>query len=637
MLLSRLLLALSVDTVPHDSTHIPSPAPTPYPTPYAPYVPLLRKTTPADNAQAVSKELKQLVLAFDDTTPVRKGVGLLLLEQFDQGEGEWAPFLNVSLNSSRVRVAPGGRTVTVALQGLGGAAEAKSPFRFATYYQVRTSQRGALRALDARGTRWGGIGGSAGAADRWTFKVEPEPVLKAGALTQNSTLANHRVEMWGVGVFVLDVGAIDLKGGTFYADLVITLLRYYRTFDTPEDAVKEATIAPPPGGGSGGGRSGARVCNTLSGESSHWTFFSNVSSALITDKLDFINIGRFPKFKPHFKRGEDSSSPGGGGALRDDHSPPPLHDPQQVAGDTLDHIRLQSDFYFAPALAEYPFNTQNLTLKLEISGASLEVRPRYLMCALPRFSGFASELSSFRGGSAWGGSGGGGGVSGGGGGGGGGGGSAEPAASSRAPRAPLEASFDIAERAYWPPNAGITSVSDLFHELVFPQRPGSPRSASRQASRLHFVITYDRGRLLGLLQLAPALFIGVTALAGFALPFEEYKGRLTAVSSALLAAIVQHSSIRSGIAQQVRATESGAAPAAPPKTHRHSRSPNHHHAATMPPPEHRHFCRPRDGGRLPAHSHLLHLHRRRGRAAQQLCVPRLRAAGARRVPAAGAV
>ena len=619
LLQALLLLALSV---PHDSTRDPSPAPTPHPTPYAPYVPLLRKTTPADNAQAVSKELKQLVLAFDEATPVRKGAGLLLLEQFDQGEGEWAPFLNVSLNSSRVWVAPGGRTVTVALQGLGGAAEAKSPFRFATYYQVRTSQRGALRALDARGTRWGGIGGSAGAADRWTFKVEPEPVLKAGALTQNSTLANHRVEMWGVGVFVLDVGAIDLKGGTFYADLVITLLRYYRTFDSPEDAVKEATIAPPPGGGGGGGggRSGARVCNTLSGESSHWTFFSNVSSALITDKLDFINIGRFPKFKPHFKRGEDSSSPGGS-TLRDDHSPPPLHDPQQAAGDTLDHIRLQSDFYFAPALAEYPFNVQNLTLKLEISGASLEARPRYLMCALPRFSGFASELSSFRGGSAWGE----------GGGGGGGGGSAEPAAASRVSRAPLEASFDIAERAYWPPNAGITSVSDLFHELVFPQRPGSPRSASRQASRLHFVITYDRGRLLGLLQLAPALFIGVTALAGFALPFEEYKGRLTAVSSALLAAIVQHSSIRSGIAQQVRATESGAAPAAPPKTD------PHHHAATTPPPEHRHFCRPRDGGRLPAHSHLLHLHRRCGRAAQQLCVPRLRAAGARRVPAAGAV
>ena len=226
------------------NTAVPSPTPTPRPTPFQPYVPRLRTTTPIDNAQAVSKELKTLVLTFDDATPVRKGdtEALLLIEQFDTGahgseEAHWRPFLNVSINSSRVALSSGNHAVTVALDGLGEDAHgdvAKSPFRWATYYQVRVG-RGALRALDdadaGRGTAWGGIGGEVEAEDeqgdgggvqrRWTFKVEPEPTIEADALTQNSTLAAHRVQMWGVGVFVLDVGAVDLKAGTFYADLQV--------------------------------------------------------------------------------------------------------------------------------------------------------------------------------------------------------------------------------------------------------------------------------------------------------------------------------------------------------------------------------------------------------------------------------
>ena len=84
----------------------------------------------------------------------------------------------------------------------------------------------------------------------------------------------------------------------------------------------------------------------------------------------------------------------------------------------------------------------------------------------------------------------------------------------------------------------VTKAGDLFRELAFPAPPGAPRAASRQASRLHFVMRYYRGRLLGLLQLAPALFIGITALAGFALPFEEWVGATG--GTARLAARCEH-------------------------------------------------------------------------------------------------
>ena len=104
-----------------------------------------------------------------------------------------------------------------------------------------------------------------------------------------------------------------------------------------------------------------RVCNTLSREENHWVFFSNVSSALVTDKLNFINIGRFPKFKPHFKHADrkstSTSRAGPESGFSDDHSPPPLVDAPDGEG-TLDHIRVQSDFYFAPSLRDYPFNEQ---------------------------------------------------------------------------------------------------------------------------------------------------------------------------------------------------------------------------------------------------------------------------------------
>ena len=106
------------------------------------------------------------------------------------------------------------------------------------------------------------------------------------------------------------------------------------------------------------------------------------------------------------------------------------------------------------------------------------------MCALPRFSGFAEELSSFRDGSS--------------------------------ERLSLKASFDIVEQPFWPPNEGIQTASDAFSEMLFPHRfaheeaqhagAGSSSSSarrvhftSREASRLHFVMRYYQGWLLGML------------------------------------------------------------------------------------------------------------------------------------------
>ena len=116
------------------------------------------------------------------------------------------------------------------------------------------------------------------------------------------------------------MASIDLQSSTWYGDVDVYVLKYYRPFLELESALKEATRPTDRG----------RACDVDS--SDKWLFFKNED----LPELQFVNIGKNPSKNPI------------------------------VQDDRFDHLRVQSEFYFSPSIAEYPFQTQTLPITLEL-------------------------------------------------------------------------------------------------------------------------------------------------------------------------------------------------------------------------------------------------------------------------------
>ena len=161
---------------------------------------------------------------------------------------------------------------------------------------------------------------------RWSLRTVEEPVIEDDAKTANSSVVVRDVEVFGLGLFVNDVASIDLAAGTFYGDVDVFVLRYYRAFLDRRTALAEATTEGGPRG---------RVCafGTTS-EEAKWVFLA----ADEAPDLQLINGGKFPKVEALYRGGD---------------------------GDILDHVRVRTEFYFEPTLAEYPFQTQVLPVAAE--------------------------------------------------------------------------------------------------------------------------------------------------------------------------------------------------------------------------------------------------------------------------------
>jgi hypothetical protein len=182
--------------------------------------------------------------------------------------------------------------------------------------------------------------------------------------------------------------------------------------------------------------------------------------------------------------------------------------------DGLDHFRVQSDFFFSPNLADYPFQSQVLPIKLEIKSNTQSLDPPVLLCYMDSYSGFPSKMSSFT-----------------------------PLNSRSRASAALNAYFDIEEQNLWPPLLHTDNAP-----LTFPSAEN--RVPIKKASRLTMEITFERNDMLGALSIAPAAFVGLSTLATYAMPAELYTSRITSCTSALLAAVIQHGAIRAQIPPQ---------------------------------------------------------------------------------------
>ena len=225
------------------------------------------------------------------------------------------------------------------------------------------------------------------AAITWSFATEEIPVIPTDAVTSSSSLEVKEVSLFGIGIFVGDLAAIDLKQGTFYADLQVYLLRYFRTFRTQGAALSEATIETPYGrqcreepteGDSHSGGSSKHQYDShhrRHRESSKWLYLANVTLSSLEDQkvVQFVNIAKSPKITVKPRASSAAQFMGDGGVQAG-----------LLGTSFLDHFRVQSEFYFAAALKQYPFQTQTLPIIVEMISDSAQADASTLLCTLPR-------------------------------------------------------------------------------------------------------------------------------------------------------------------------------------------------------------------------------------------------------------
>ena len=178
---------------------------------------------------------------------------------------------------------------------------------------------------------------------------------------------------------------------------------------------------------------------------------------------------------------------------------------KQIDEGRLDHVRVQSEFYFTPSIAEYPFQTQTLPITLELPPELSAGAPSKVLCLLETYSGFARTLSSF--------------------------------ASVDEKDATLSARVVVDEAARRPPFSRNCEA-----QLSYPSSGCPP---TRQTSRLSLELKFAPPSRLGAFVLLPPSFIALFAIVSYA---QENPGlRLIYHVTLMLAAVTQHAAIRSAL------------------------------------------------------------------------------------------
>jgi len=276
------------------------------------------------------------------------------------------------------------------------------------------------------------------------------------------------------------------------------VLRYYRPFLDAATALREATESSDRG----------RLC-AVDGEAEKWLYVDADAA-----DVDFVNAGKFPKIEPRVD---------GGGVL--------------------DHLRIRSEFYFAPTLARYPFQSQTLPATLELAAPSTSASPDRLLCLLRSYSGFSPDLSSFS--------------------------STENDARTLSAKAVVD---EAPRRPPYPRGC----ASQLDYPVTKTRCP-----PTRATSRLSLELKFRPPRRLGALVLVPPFLIALGSLVSYVLAdpprgaragtdvetfFAPRRGgrgspperlrrlRLQTLATSMLAAVVQHASMRAALPPRAAGT-----------------------------------------------------------------------------------
>ena len=157
------------------------------------------------------------------------------------------------------------------------------------------------------------------------------------------------IKRYGIGILVVNVGDVDLKAARFYADLNIFL--HVETNPDGSDKLYPRRAAVDPS---------LKECNGLL----HWRKWEPSEEDLEREDkgLNLVNVDRLRTVQ----------------ALRHNGS--------------LDHFRVQSNFYFRTNVSYWPVNTETLEIVLELQRESFESDLQAMFCVMPEYTGLASSV-----------------------------------------------------------------------------------------------------------------------------------------------------------------------------------------------------------------------------------------------------
>ena len=191
--------------------------------------------------------------------------------------------------------------------------------------------------------------------EKASYVVEKTSELATACVGNNN---NKSVVLLGVGIYIVNLGSVDLKSGSYYADYNLYLHASKVKYATRDDA--RASLSTGPSCEEGG------VCQCPSFGQNEWRSYIG-DGVPLTDVMNIVNIDRVRTVTPVQR------------------------------GNTTAYYRVQGTHLFRPSLKDWPMDTQELPVKIEDLLQSTTDEFLVQLCHMPHFSGVAPGARFFPG------------------------------------------------------------------------------------------------------------------------------------------------------------------------------------------------------------------------------------------------
>ena len=396
---------------------------------------------------------------------------------------------------------------------------------------IRT-ERGCVSWKEGSGSLWGRVfGGSArrqhaaaAAANPRTGRSPPVALFNAtaevfrrcrsdaAAAAQAAAAAAPRVRLVGLGVYVSNLGGVDMKAGTFYADFNLYTHQSKVRYRTVAEA--EAQLRPSPA------CSGDAPCACPELGQNQWEgYISPNDTGRVHSVVNLVNVGRSRVVTPVLRPlGRAASSDAAAAAA--------------AAPRVVEYLRVQATLHFAPQLRRWPMDEQHLGVVVEDVRESGSEEETLRFCHMEASAGLSPEARYFPGMEL----------------------AAAAAASGSEPAVARRPAWGArVVRACWPSMKHPRGLETCAAAAPAPGVRYASGDASctclggtKASSRYTFAVRFERPALSSLLKAClPAAFIVVVNEGVWFLHPKVYETRLSVCGSSLISGVMYHVSLAS--------------------------------------------------------------------------------------------
>ena len=326
-----------------------------------------------------------------------------------------------------------------------------------------------------------------------------------GCDQQEKNVDKKNVRLVGVGVYINNLGNVDMKSGSFYVDYNLYLHQSKQRYLSIADA--ESQLSEGPSCSQKG--STAQPCECPILQENQWENYIPPTTKDLSDHLNLVNVDRVKIFTKVLRdvdeTGRDSSTSG--------------------LEQLVDFYRVQAVHYFTPNLRNWPIDTQSLNILLEDMQESNTENTTLRFCHLGQYSGFSPTARYFPG--------------------------MELSVGAR----PWEAEITT---SCWPslkyPDAYVEGqCEDPGRDVRFPVSEYSNADLTcsclggrKSSSRYSFSLTFERPPVQSFMKaFLPAIFIVVVNLGVYFLYPKVFETRLGVCGSSLISGVMYHVSLTS--------------------------------------------------------------------------------------------